>query len=162
MSLSIDHKFLQPIEFKMSIKRLPHVSFFLQSAALPGLQSQAVESPTPFKTIYVSPDKLVYDPLVVEFIVDSNMNNHQEIMNWMIGLTFPDRFQQHANLVEGEGLYSDASLTMLTSQKNSSKTFQFKDIFPISISEIQLDTKQVDVQYAVCNVTFQHNGYYLA
>lgn len=158
MSLTTQN-FLNPLEFRFTVKRLPQTTFFVQSANVPGLNIGPVEQKTPFKSIYHTPDTITYEQLNIEFIVDQDMSNYLEIMNWIIGQTFPESFDQHKTLVEGEGLYSDATLTLMTGQGNAGKQIEFTDIFPIGLSEIALDTKNTDVQYATCTATFQTNGF---
>lgn len=159
MSLSIRQNFFAPHNYTFTIERLPHVSYFTQQANIPGLSIGTVESPSPFSTIYRPGDKTTFGTLEITFLVDEDLKNYTEIFNWMVGLTYPENFDQHANLIEGEGLYSDASLIAQDNSKNSTTEFKFVDIFPTTLGQIQLDHQQSDVQYATSTVTFQINSY---
>lgn len=58
-----------------------------------------------------------------------------------------------------DGIYSDGTLTILNSKKNASKMFSFKDMFPISLSSINMDVTASDITYATFDVTFKYNSY---
>lgn len=156
---NISQNYLSPLEFRFLIHRLPYTEFFTQSANIPGVSMSPAVMQTPFKEQYFSPDKLDFADFTVQFRVDENMNNYIEIVNWMKGLAFPDRFSQYANLINSDGgLYSDATLMILTNGKNPNINLILKDIFPTNLSDLQMDTKQTDVDYVTCDVTFKINN----
>lgn len=156
---TIKQNFLSPIDFRFVIKRLPYVEYFVQTANVPGVNASPSLTPNPFKDIYRQADKLEYDTFNITVRVDENMNNWLEIYNWMEGLTYPENFDQFANLEKGDGLYSDATLTILSNSKNPNVEITLKDAFPISLSSIQLSTTDTDINYAVADITFQINGF---
>lgn len=160
MVQSIKQNYLSPIEFRFVIKRLPFVTFFTQSVSLPGVSINPVERNTPFKTLYFTGDTLLYDQFTVNFRINENMDNYLEIYNWMVGLGFPDNFEQFANLDDSQdGLYSDASLLIMNNGRNPNMLYKFKDIFPVNLSNVDLDTTAGDVDYVVSSVTFQIGSY---
>ena len=152
--------YLSPLEFVVSVKRLPNVQFFTQKASIPGISLQPIERPTPFKPIYETGDRLTYNELNLSFIIDERMNNYIEIFNWMHGIAFPQNFNQYKNLAESEeGLRSDISIVIHNSNKNPQIEVQFKDCFPVSLGEVSLDTTSSDLQYPETTVTFTYNSY---
>jgi len=156
----ISQNYLSPVEFRFIIKRLPFVEFFTQEATLPGINMQPVPSPTPFRQMYFHGDKLEYDEFTINFRVDENMNNYQEITNWMVGLSFPDKFSQFANLDDSiDGLYSDATLMIMTNGKNPNLQVVFQDIFPINLGSVQMDTTSQDIDYVTADATFRTNSF---
>ena len=147
--------FLSPLEFVVSVKRLPNVQFFTQSVNIPSFSMQIVEQPNPFKPVPVPGDRAVYGDLPISFMVDESMNNYIEVYNWMKGLVFPDNFNQYRNLDNSEyGIYTDISIVVMNSHKNPNIEFQFKDCFPVSLSDVTLDTTQSDLIYPQATVTF--------
>ena len=150
---------MSPKEFRFTIERLPHVTYFAQDANIPGVSSNPTVTQTPFKEIYTHGDRLSFNTFSVTVRIDEKMNNFIEIFNWMKGLTYPDEFSQYANLLAGDGLYSDATLTVLSNAKNPSVEFGFRDVFPISIGDVILTVQDVDIEYATTEITFQTNGY---
>lgn len=160
MVQNIKQNYLSPVEFRFVIKRLPYTTFFTQSVSLPGVSINPVEQSTPFKNLYFTGDKLLYDQFTVNFRVNENMDNYMEIYNWMVGLSFPENFEQFANLDDSQdGLYSDASVLVMNSGRNPNILYKFKDIFPINLSNLDLDTTVADIDYVPANVTFQIGSY---
>ena len=160
MVQNIKQNYLSPVEFRFVIQRLPYTTFFTQNVSLPGVSINPVEQGTPFKTLYFTGDRLIYDQVSVTFRVNENMDNYLEIYNWMVGLSFPDRFSQFANLEASEqGLYSDASLMIMSSGKTPNVQYKLKDIFPINLSNIDLDTTSGDIDYVTATATFQLGSY---
>lgn len=151
--------YLSPVETRFTIKRLPNVSFFTQSVSLPGLSSGETTVPTPFKNIPLHGDKLEYDALNMQVAMDENMNSFIEVRNWLIGMTNPNEFEQYANLLAGDGMYSDATLIVLNSSKNPNIEVTFKDLFPTSLGEITFDTRDTDIPVPVCTMTFKFLTY---
>jgi hypothetical protein len=155
----MQQKFISPTGFRFSIKRLPNVSFFIQSAQIPSISIAPIEYATPFKTLAFTGDKIQNEPFTVTIRLDEYMDSYNEIYDWMMGLTKPKSFDQHKALKEGDGLYSDATLIVLDSRQNPGLEVTFHDIFPINLSAIQMDTTQSDINYITCDITFEHNGH---
>lgn len=152
--------FFTPLEFIVTVKRLPNVEFFTQRVTLPGISANAVRQPTRFNAVYQTPDELQYDTLNFSFIIDENMKNFIEIFNWMTAITFPQRHSQFKQIKESEeGLFSDISIIALNSHKNPVIELSFKNCFPINLSEITMDTTNQDVTYPEATVVFQYDWY---
>jgi len=60
------------------------------------------------------------------------------------------------------GLYSDATLFILTSKNNSNIEVRFRDIYPISLSGLDYNQQATDVNYLTASVTFQYKLYEFA
>lgn len=147
--------FMSPIEFVVVVKRLPNVQFFTQSINIPSITMQSIEQYTPFKPIPVPGDRALYGDLSLSFIIDESMNNYIEVYNWIKGLTFPNNFQQSGDLKDSDyGLLTDISIIIMNSHKNPNINVLFQDCFPVSLSEVTLDTTQSDVVYPQATVTF--------
>lgn len=152
--------FFTPLEFLVTINRLPNVEFYTQRAVIPGISANPVQHPTMFNKIYETPDELTYNNFELSFIIDENMNNYLEVFNWMTSITAPKNFDQFRQLMESkEGVVSDISIIVLNSNKNSSIRVNFKNCFPISLSDIDLDTTQTSLEYSKATVTFQYDYY---
>lgn len=152
--------YLSPLEFEVTVKRLPNVEFFTQRVSVPGISAQAATMPTPFNMTYFTPDKLNYDQLILQFIVDEKMNNYMEVFNWIVGITFPQNYNQFKTVNESkEGLFSDISIIIKNSSKNPSIVIDFINCHPISLSDVQLDTTAPDVVYPEAAVTFQYDSF---
>lgn len=151
--------YLSAVEFKFVIDRLPNVEFYVQRANVPGISSGFSTTTTPFKNIYGPGDKLEYDDLTVDVVVDENMSSYIESWNWLSSLTRPEGFDGYANIQNGDGIYSDATLFILSNSKNPNIKIKFKDLFPISVGQIDLDTTAGDIDPPIATLTFKYLSY---
>jgi hypothetical protein len=155
--------YLSQLSYAFSVKKLPNVNFFLQEVNLPAISIPPTEHPNPFVPIPYSGDHIEYDPLVLSFIVDEDMQNYMELHNWIRGLGFPEDYSEHKELVDagkqlgtGEGQFSDASLLIGTNLKNPNIEVIFRDAFPFSLSGFSLNTTDEDVTYITCQCQFKY------
>lgn len=155
--MSLIPNFLSPIEFRVSIKRLPHVEFFTQRTSVPAISVNPITYPTRFNPVFQTPDSVTFSNFDFSFIVDEGMKNYLEISDWIIRSAFPENHEQYRSIEEE--LFSDISITILNSKKNSNINITYENCFPISLSEIQLDTTQADVQYPEAIASFQYDRY---
>lgn len=156
---TLRQNFFSPKNFKLVIKRLPHVEFFGTEAVVPGVSTNSVAEGSPFRVIYRPGDTIEFGTLDVTFLIDEDLKNYQEVFGWIVGLTYPNNFSQYSNLIEGDGLYSDATLIAQSASKTSNVEFTFIDIFPISLSAITMNQQEEDTTYATATVSFQINEY---
>ena len=73
------------------------MQFFVQTANIPGISLGELVIPTPYKDIPYVGDKVTYENLTIQFIVDEHLENYIEMHNWMIGIGFPKSRQQFTN-----------------------------------------------------------------
>lgn len=174
-NLPTNKNFLSPLGFAFSIKKTPNVNYFVQSATLPSITLGQSDVQTPFVKLPIPGDHIDFGTFGITFRIDEDMRNYQELYDWIIALGFPDNFDQHNaiatrrtrfgglinNPTSGEGVYSDATLTILNSVKAPIIDFRFIDLYPIELSEISFDTKDADVDYVEGSVTFAYRSFTL-
>tara|TARA_R110000868_G_scaffold409187_4_gene694294 strand:+ start:233 stop:754 length:522 start_codon:yes stop_codon:yes gene_type:complete len=153
--------FLSPLNFKFSIKRAPHVNFFVQKVNLPAISLPTIETPTPFVKIPQPGEHLDYADLTLSFRVDENLQNYLEIHNWIRALGKPKDFSEYKALAQnpnytGDGLRSDLALMILSSAKNPNYEIVFTDAYPYDISELSFDTTKSDVEFIEATATFKY------
>ena len=178
--------YAEPTKFKFTIIKLPKVEFFVTTANVPGVSLGTTTQPTPLKDVPIPGDKLDYDTLNLQFLVDENLENYREIHGWLTGLGFPkdhsqfrsvqaagtDRYptttREDLNKEIGDvvkqtsddgGLYSDATLFILTSKNNPVTEVRFNDCFPISLSGLAYNQQATDTDYLTATVTFNYKLY---
>ena len=159
--------FLSPTGFKFQIQKLPHVNYFCTSADIPDITLGQVDQENIFIRIPVPGDKLQFSPLNLAFSIDEDMKNFKEIYDWLIGLVYPDNFQQRANLQsalqqrnEKSGLvYSDGSMVITTAQYQPNILIKFIDLYPISIGGLEFSTQSTDIEYLQGSVSFNYRKY---
>lgn len=156
--------FLSPLGFRFSIKRAPHVNYFVQSVSIPNITLGSTSLPTPFSRIPIAGDHLLFGPFNVTFKVDEDLKNYLEIYDWLIKVGFPDSFDQYraldnTNATNDAGTYSDLTLLILSSSKNPTYEITFLDAYPTSLTDITFDTRVPDVDYVECTATFDYRKF---
>ena len=176
--------YASPVQFRFKISKLPQVEFFIQTVNLPGISLGSATVPTPLYDYPVPGDKITYQSLDISFLVDENLNNYKELHDWMLGLGFPNKHQQFADLqatgadrfpgstkgalVPGvdtpvplaEGpIYSDATLTILNSKNIAKTEIRFQNVFPTSIGSLSYDVQASDVNYLQTQASFTYINY---
>jgi hypothetical protein len=149
--------YLSPANFIISIDRIPNVEFFTQTLAIPDVSTSPVEVANPLKALYATGDRLAYGDLDLSFVVDENMENYLEILNWLEGVGTPDSTDQYKLLQQGEGLVSDIRVLIMNSHKNPNMEFVFTNAFPTGISSLELDLATSDITYPKASVTFRYD-----
>lgn len=155
--------FLSPVGFKFSLTKEPKIAFYCNSARIPEISLSLTEQPTYLKTIDIPGGKITYGDLVLTFLVDEDMENYITIHKWLTGLGFPESTEQYKDLVTNEDNlqnekreFSDGSLYILDNNFNTNIIVKFKDLFPISLSALDFNATQTDVQYFTSEVTLRY------
>lgn len=159
-----NRNFLSPLNFKFQVKKTPNVEFFIQTVNIPAMSIQAVTRGTPFIALQYSGEHIDYAPLQITFKVDEELVNYMELYSWLRGLGFPNEFSEYKELADkpqytGEGIRSDISLLILSSDNNVKYEVLFKDAFPVSLSDITFDVRGTSVNYITASAQFKFNSY---
>jgi hypothetical protein len=159
-----NQNYLSVIGYNLILHRAPHIEFFVQTANVPSISLPSVDYPNHFVKLPLSGDHIDFGELTVQIRVDENLEGYIEVFNWLSGLGFPQDYSQYKALNDADkdalrtdGKYSDISLTMLTSLKNSNVQFNFRDAWPTSISGWEMSNVLEDVMYADCTITFKYS-----
>ena len=159
---------LSPNGFMFNIIKLPELSFFCQQVNLPGITLGAPEFGNPLNTQPIPGDSLTYDQLNVQFLVDEKMANYKAIYNWIVALGFPETYDQYLNLLNAAEIdqvgelsknFSDGTLQILDASNNVAQEIQFRDMFPVALDSLMLQSTNNDVTYLVGNATFRYGLY---
>ena len=172
-----------PTQFRFGINQLPKVEFITTSANLPGISLGELVIPTPYTDIPIVGDKITYENLSISFIVDEFLENYISIHNWLIGIGFPSDRQQFttfrsttSNTANAGGggntdigkvgkttadrpLYSDATLTILSNKNNPIVEVRYSDMFPVSLSGLDYNSQEADVDYLTATIDFRYKLY---
>ena len=161
-----NRNFLSPIGFKFTIAKTPKVDFFCNSARIPEITLGSAIQPTYLKNIDVPGDKLEYGDFSLRFLVDENLDNYMAIHNWLTGLGFPETTQQFKTLTtdtgnkrESDEQFSDASLHILNSNYRDVAIVKFSDLFPQSLTSLEFEATDTDINYFTADVTFKYTYY---
>tara|TARA_S200000501_G_scaffold359910_1_gene386378 strand:- start:1079 stop:1618 length:540 start_codon:yes stop_codon:yes gene_type:complete len=158
--------YFNPIGFKFEVDKLPNVNFFCQSATLPGLTLGEATQPNPFRDIPTPGDKILFEELTIRFVVDEELENWLEMKEWIFGLGYPNSTKEYNKIsntnseIKPKGnKYSDGVLMVLTSNKNAQVKVTFQDLWPVTLTGIQMDSSVAEVDYITADATFQYTIY---
>jgi len=161
-----NRNFLSPIGFKFTLSKNPKIVFFCNTARIPEINLGTAIQPAYLKDIDVPGDKLTYGDFSLSFLVDENMQNYMAVHNWMTGLGFPETAQEFKNLTtDDDGArnlnqqFSDGSLHILNSNFRDVAIVKFKDLFPISLTSLDFEASDTDINYFTAEVTFKYTVY---
>jgi len=158
-----NRNFLAPVGFKFSLSKFPKVDFFCNSARIPEISLGTAIQPSYLKEIDIPGEKLIYGDLSIRFLVDEQLENYVAVHNWLTGLGFPETPQQFIDkTTDRDGLrdfqeqFCDGSLHILNSNYNDVAIVKFKDIFPTSITSLDFDATETDINYFTAEATFKY------
>ena len=156
--------FLSPLNFKFTIKKAPHINFFVQKVNIPDIYLKPPNFPNPMVNVPLIGDHLYYGNLDITFKVDEDLQNYLEIHNWIKALGKPVDFEARRQIREkptytGDGETSDISLMVLSSTKMANYEIVFVDAHPIELSSIKFNTVDTDVNYIEAIASFKYTYY---
>lgn len=163
---------IKPTTFTFVINRFPTTSFLVQDVSIPSVSFGVATFNTPLQDINFPGEKLRYNDLEIEFVLDQNLQNYIEIHSWMRSLSMTGSREPYANLIDrrskatnhrsGSRLPEESTNAVLTALNANGKTsfqFLFNDIFPIGISALDFSTQGDDMGFMKCRVTFSYNSF---
>jgi len=175
--------YASPTQFRFMLNQLPKVEFFTTATNLPGITlSEAIQN-TPFKDIPMPGNKLDYGDLEVTFICDEYLENYTSLHEWMLAFGFPKNREQFSTFrsttsnaptdTRGsnkdigvtsastalKGMFSDATLTILSNKNNPIVEVRYADIFPTALTGLDLNQNATDVEYLSATATFKYKLY---
>ena len=161
-----NRNYLSPTGFKFTLAKTPKVDFFSNSARLPGITLGSIGVGNYLKEVPIPGDTIQYEDLTLQFLVDENMENYMAVHNWLTGLGFPETAQQFKDLTtDDDGIrdlnkqFSDGSLHILNSNFRDVAIVRFKDLFPISLTSLEFESSDSDINYFTAEVTFKYTIY---
>jgi len=140
---------LSPLSFKLELARFPLLSFWCQSVTLPDLTLSESTYSLPMVEIPIIGDKLEIGGLSVVMVVDEDLTNYREIIDWMKGVAPTESLQNYKKYIEDRGsevgadyqkYLSDGSLHITTNAKGANLIIRFYDMFPTSLGSLSFDS----------------------
>ena len=121
--------------------------------------------------------------LEVTFICDEYLENYTSLHEWLLAFGFPKNREQFSTFrsttsnaptdtrgsnndigVTGastamKGMFSDATLTILSNKNNPIVEVRYADIFPTSLGALDFNQNATDVEYLSATATFKYKLY---
>ena len=164
-----NRNFLSGVAFKFNLTKFPKVDFFSNSARIPELSLELTQQASYLKNIAVPGERLTFGDFTLRFLVDENMENYLAVYNWLTGLGFPETTKEFAEIIkDSDGqrdpkeAFCDGSLRILNSNYREVAKVKFKDLFPVSLSSLDFDATNTDVQFFTAEATFKYTLYKLS
>jgi hypothetical protein len=165
-----NRNFLSPNGFRFALRRSPQVAFFCNQANIPDLTFGVATQSTYLKDLPVPGDKIEFGDLNLRFLVDEDLGNYMEIQKWIRGLGYPDRLSEFEELEaqaeifgryvkDQDNVYSDGTLSILSSNLIPKFQIFFRNLFPYSLSTMTFDATQTDQEYFTADVSFKYAIY---
>lgn len=163
----INTDLLQSTKFRVTFSRLPGVTYFCNSANLPGISLTEIPMPTPFVDLYLPGEKAIYDTFNITFLVDEDLRAWTELHDWIRGATFPTNFEEYLNLVRSQPganirtinqrppVYSDATLTIYTNKNNANFRVKMVDVFPTTVASLTFSSGDSAENIVTADATFR-------
>ena len=175
--------YASPTQFRFMLNQLPKVEFFTTATNLPGITLSETVQNTPFKDIPMPGNKLEYGDLDVTFICDEYLENYTSLHEWMTAFGFPKNREQFSTFrsttsnaptdtrgsskdigdvgvsTAMKGMFSDATLTVLSNKNNPIVEVRYADIFPTALSGLDFNQNATDVEYLSATATFKYKLY---
>ena len=154
-----NRNFLNPIGYLLKLEKFEGVDFFCQGANVPDINMPSIDVSSPFRSLPIIPGGGVsFGDFTVRFIVDEDLKNYYSIHSWMRDNGNAD---QMARQIPENDIYTDGQLHIVTSQYNPAFVVEFRDLFPVSLTNLQFDATISDVEYITAEVTFKHQQFFI-
>lgn len=154
MKTAHNYNLLQNNGFVFSLERIPQTMFRVVACDVPGISIPPANAGTPGVTQYFPGGNSEFEELTMDFLVDENLENYEEIYHWITQQRFFGNYKAKGDL--DTPMVSDGALVTLTNQSNPNRTFKFKAMFPISLGNIHFDTSVSQPEPITCQVTFRY------
>lgn len=145
--------FLSPNGFTFTIAKLPELTYYCQQISVPSMEVPPAELETPFSSVAIRGERLVFNQLDLTFLVDSEMSNYRSMHAWMTsGLLNTDILDRH-------DVFSDATLSILSPSNQVVASLRFTDLVPVGLGELQFSNQNSDVQFISCTASFRYSAF---
>jgi hypothetical protein len=142
---------LQATKFLLTFDRIPNTTYFCQSANLPGVSVGQAQLTFPSLTAFAPGNQISYNNFNIVFTIDEALNSWKDLHNWFLSFASPNGTEERNRLTNQQNQYktnsnafkqySDGILTILNALNNPVARIHFHNMFPVSLSDIQFDTK---------------------
>ena len=158
---------LSPLSFKLELVNFPLISFWCQSVNLPELTLSESLQATPLIDIPVIGDKVEIGTLDITIIVDEDLANYREIVDWMKGAAPTENLQNYELYIsqkkdimgsEYSKFLSDGTLHITTNAKGANLIIRLYDMFPTSLSALSFDSSG-ESTVITTDISFQIRDY---
>ena len=154
-----NRNFLNPIGYLLKLEKFDGVDFFCQTANVPDVSMPTTEVASRWRNVPIVPGGgVTFGDFTVRFIVDEDLKNYNSIHKWMRDNGNAD---QMARETPEDDIYTNGQLHIVTSSYNPAFIVEYRDIFPVALTNLQFDATISDTEYITAEVTFKHQQFFL-
>jgi hypothetical protein len=150
-NLSSNVNFLIPTSFKMVIdsSEFGNLEYYITNVSLPSINVGEIDTSYRNYQGFISGEKLVYEALTCQFLIDEDMNNYKEVHDWLLSNTGES----------GEIKTKDLILSIFSSKNQPKREIRFVEAFPTNLEGIEFDTQAQGTDYLKGSVTFRYDRF---
>lgn len=137
----------------LTIEDMHVASYFLTTFDIPGISIGTIPLANPFKEHNEPGNKLTYEELQVEIMVDEAFATWESMYSWVREASDGYSFSS-SSITRRNG-----NILITTNNMNASKRITFRNMFPISVGSINVDMQQAEPTVLTFSATFQYESY---
>lgn len=142
--------------FIFIMNSISKTAFAVQSVELPAVTLTERLNTNYGSVDYSTPgEKLIYDKLNLQFLVDENLDNFNEVLDWMNGIVEPNKGELNTDLSKTD----DGVLMVLNKKKKIVKTYRFHNCFPTTVGPVSFNTTSAENSSAVSLLSLAYSHY---
>lgn len=142
--------------FQFELRKISNVTYFCQSANLPGISIRSIEQITAFNPIKRPGGEVAQEDFTINFMVDEELKNWFEIRNWI------DECSTRRDSLKYKGpekhLSSEGVLFILESNNQPRFKVSFEGMFPVSLGGLSFQTG-ADSGFQYSSATFSYTTF---
>ena len=148
--------YLSPTAFRVVIPRTPKITYFVQSVSIPSVILSSIDIPAykglPKQEVPSNLD--ISDQIIVNFTIDEDMENWQEMYDWMTSVVSSN--ENNASVNSKEDHYSEIIVLIYNSAKKLKKKFTFHKCFPVNLSSFEFNSSSTEIDPILMTVNFEY------
>jgi hypothetical protein len=158
MALTTNLNYLQPTSYKLVIDRenYPNLEYFAQTVTHPGMILNPSE--VPFRKIQGVPivgGSLTFNELSANIILDEDMTAYNEMYAWIRRVVDNLPVSALDRNASSAPTYSDITLSILSSQNNTTKQVKYLECCPTALGDIQFESTASGTEFITFTVSFR-------
>lgn len=150
---------LQNNGFTFILERIPQTVFRVTATSVPAINVPPASAGYPGSTQNFPGTFTEFEDINLEFLVDENLENYEEIYRWIVKQRFAENQVPKSEI--DVSYYSDGVLTTMTNSSEPNRKFKFKSMFPYAMSALNFDTSITSPEPVKCTVTFKYSTFEL-
>lgn len=157
MTESYNYDFLKNNSFSFALERIPQTAFRVVNFEIPDISIVPPTGGYISSPQYFAGSSVEFSPLTLEFLVDDDLLNYEEIYKWITDQQYNNRKEP----VTPQQLVSDGVLITMDKNSNPNRVFEFRGMFPISLGSIRFDTTSNQPESVRCLASFRYSYFVL-